>query len=37
MNQRHGNRIDLLNENNETFYQGGYVTGWLEYFRTTYY
>lgn len=35
--QRHGNRIDLLNENNETFYQGGYTTGWLELFRTTYY
>lgn len=37
MNQRHGNRIDLLNENNEAFYRGGYVTGWLENFRTTYY
>ena len=37
LGQRHGNRIDLLNENNETFYQGGYTTGWLEWFRTTYY
>lgn len=37
MNQRHGNRVDLLNKNNEAFYQGGYVTGWLEHFRTTFY
>lgn len=35
--QRHGNRIDLRNENNEAFYQSGYVTGWQEWFRTTYY
>ena len=37
MGRRQGNRVDLLNENNETFYQGGYTTGWLENFRTTYY
>lgn len=37
MGHRHGNRIDLLNENNEAFYQGGYSTGWLEHFRTTFY
>lgn len=37
MGQRHGSRIDLLNENNESFYHGGYTTSWLEHFRTTYY
>jgi len=35
--QRHGNRIDLLNENNKTFYRNSYTTGWLEHFSTTYY
>ena len=37
LGQRHGSRIDLLNENNETFYRGGYSIGWLEHFRTTFY
>lgn len=37
MGQRHGNRIDLNNTNNEIFRRGGYQTGWLELFRTTYY
>ena len=35
--RRHGKRIDLENFNNEEFYRGGYTTGWLEWFRTTYY
>lgn len=37
MGQRHGNRIDLDNQNNEAFQKGGYQTGWLELFRNTYY
>lgn len=37
MGQRHGNRADLNNQNNETFQKSGYQTGWLELFRTTYY
>lgn len=30
MEQRHGDRIDLRNENNEAFYQSGYTASWLE-------
>lgn len=37
LGRRHGKRIDLQNFNNEAFYRGGYVTGWLEHFRTTFY
>lgn len=37
MGQRHGNRIDLINTDNKTFWRSGYKTGWLELFRTTYY
>lgn len=32
MDQRHGNRIDLRNENNEAFYRSGYTAGWLDGF-----
>lgn len=35
--KRHGNRTDLSNDNNTRFYRSGYQTGWLEFFRTTYY
>ena len=35
--KHHGNRTDLSNDNNTRFYRSGYQTGWLEFFRTTYY
>lgn len=37
LGQRHGKRIDLDNTDNIRFSTGGYKTGWLELFRTTYY
>ena len=30
LEQRRRDRIDLRNENNEAFYQSGYIAGWLE-------
>lgn len=35
--KRHGSWTGLSNDNNTVFHRHGYKTGWLEFFRTTYY